>query len=67
MLKNNEKYPIETALEKLIIEIRRAVKRFSIFFTTIPDRKGERMVWTFETLAWLFLTLTLILRFTGWR
>lgn len=56
------RYPIETALEKLIDEVRRAVKAFAKFFFKIPKNKMDKYLWLIETTSWLLLTLAIILR-----
>jgi hypothetical protein len=62
MMRSHGTYPIEQAAERLINEIRKSLKKVVGFFFVIPKGKMDKYVYVIETLAWLFLTLALILR-----
>lgn len=59
---NNKVYPIEEALEKLIDEVRLSIRKTVGFFFTIPKRKDDKMIYAIETIAWLLLTIAIVLR-----
>ena len=59
---NKNEYPIEAAITKLINETRLQLVKIVKFFFTIPKGKMDKMIYVMESLAWLLLTLALILR-----
>lgn len=59
------KYPIETAIENLINEVRKSVRRVTKFFFIIPKKKMDKYIYLIETLSWLFLTFALLYRLFG--
>lgn len=63
MQKNQKPYPIEVALEKMINEVTLGIRGVFRFFFIIPKNKEDKMIYIIETLAWLLLGLSLILRF----
>lgn len=65
MPKTQKTYPIEIAAEKLLNEVRSSFRRVTRFFFIIPKKKGDKMIYVIETLAWILLTIALILRFRG--
>jgi len=67
MQKKQKQYKIGIEAEKLIREVRLSVRRFSLFFTTIPKNKNIRMIWLIETLSWILLGIALVWRLLGNR
>lgn len=65
MQKTQKTYPIEKAAEKLLNEFRLGIKKFFNFFFTIPKRKDDKMIYVMETLAWIFLTIIMVMRLRG--
>jgi hypothetical protein len=66
MMERNEKFPLETAAEKLLNQARVSLKKITNYFFTIPKRRDDKVIYVLETGAWLLLTLALILRIV-WR
>jgi len=56
------KYPLEYQAEMLFIELRRFVRKGTVFFFSVPKKKMDRIPWMIEIIAWLFLTTAIILR-----
>jgi hypothetical protein len=52
MSKKNEKYPIEVALEKFIVNLGRDIHSVVKFATHIPKSRQERMYWIQEIIVW---------------
>ena len=63
MPKKSKTYPIEKAAERLLNEIRVSLKKTTKFFFEIPKRKDDKVVYVIETLAWILLTISLVMRF----
>mgnify|MGYP001605591583 CR=1 FL=1 len=61
-----KKYELEIALEKLVLEFTRLVKDFRKFFFTIPKNKMDKIIYLMESIAWLLLGASLVLRIGRW-
>lgn len=59
---NRKTYPLEREAERLLRELRFLVKKTGKFFFEIPKRKMDKYIYLMETIAWLSLTLAIILR-----
>ena len=55
-------YPIENAITKLINEIRLQLVKIVKFFFEIPKSRMDKYIYIMESLAWISLTMALILR-----
>jgi len=59
MLKRNEKYPIEVALERFINNLGATIswtwKTVVKFFFVIPKKKEDKTIYMYETLGWLLI------------
>ena len=60
-----KKYPLEYEAERLLRELSKLVKKVGRFFFVIPKKKMDKYIYVMETLAWLSLTIALVLRI--WR
>lgn len=65
MMRNAKKYALEVALEKLIKELTRFVKKAGSFLFTIPKNKMDKWIYAFDILAWTSLTISIVLRIAG--
>ena len=65
MRKKNDKYPIETAAEKLIDQLRISLKKITKFFFVIHEKKMDKYIYIMETISWILLGLALIWRIRG--
>lgn len=66
MLKKNEKYPIEVALEKAIHRVSLTVvwgiKSIVKFFWIIPKKKDDKVIYKLETVLWLLIGILALIR-----
>lgn len=60
-----KEYPIERELARLVKEFKLSLRKVTNFFFVLPKRKEDKLIYLMETMAWLFLTLALILRVIG--
>ena len=65
MMGKIDKYPIETAAEKLIDQLRISLKKITKFFFVIPEKKMDKYIYIMETISWILLGLALIWRIRG--
>ena len=66
MQKKPKTYPIERAAERLLNEMALTLRALTKFFFKIPRKKDDKMIYVMETLAWIFLTIAIIMRLRGW-
>lgn len=64
-MRNRQKYGIELEAEKLLRKLTWLVGYFGKFFFEIPKNKNDKMIYVLETLAWLSLTVVIVLRIFG--
>lgn len=60
MGKKNDK--LEKAAENLLKEITRLVRSFRKFAFSIPKKKMDKYIWLADMVAWIMLTISLVLR-----
>jgi hypothetical protein len=63
MKNERKKYFLESAAEKLLLELAKLVRAFRLFFFRIPEKKMDKQIYIIETIAWLMLTIALVFRF----
>lgn len=67
-VKTPKKYPLERALERLILELIAGIRKVFNFVTARPRDKFEMVIHLGEVLIWSFLTYDIVRGLLGgWR